>query len=186
MTDCWKRRETISIHRLSCVSSFATVSSAHVRFGERGSMPWCLLGRRVREWRMRWHLHVSVCSLMTQRSFVFHTPLPLFFSLYSTILVFVILWTTWYPISSSSLALILIVFTNCPTFHFSLWHSLKFAVFIFKEISFCSWGSQAEQGFSLPHLTSQRFKCYEILSFSNKKTFWPAFSKFSGLGVNVD
>lgn len=29
--------------------------------------------RRVREWRMRWHLHVSVCSLMTQRSFLSHT-----------------------------------------------------------------------------------------------------------------
>lgn len=50
----------------------------HVRFTEHGSMPSYLparrpLARRVREWRMRWHLHVSVCSLMTQRRFLSHT-----------------------------------------------------------------------------------------------------------------
>lgn len=70
---------TISIRWPSNVSSFATVSPAHVRFTEHGSMPSCLparrlLARRVREWRMRWHLHVSVCSLMTQRSFLPRRP----------------------------------------------------------------------------------------------------------------
>lgn len=75
LTDCWKCRGTISLHWPCNVSSFATVSPAHVRFTEHGSMPSYLpalrlLARRAREWRMRWHLHVSVCSLMTQRSFL--------------------------------------------------------------------------------------------------------------------
>lgn len=144
---CWKGRGTISNHGLSCASSFGTASPAHVSFSERGSMLWCLLGRRVREWRMSWHLHVSVCSLMTQKIFVFHMLIPYFFFLLLYIPCACHSGQLDTPITSSSLALILIVFINCPTFHFSLWHSLKFAVFIFKEISFCSWGSQAGRDF---------------------------------------
>lgn len=61
----------------------------------------------------------------------------------------------------------------------------KLAVCIWKETLFRSSGSQAGcVGFSLPHLTSQRFKWLEPLSFSNKKTFWPAFCKFCELILN--
>lgn len=78
MIDCWKCRCTISNHWLCNVSSFAPVSPAHVRLTEHGSMPshcpaLCLLARKVGEWRMRWHLYVSVCSLMTQHSTHTHT-----------------------------------------------------------------------------------------------------------------
>lgn len=73
VTDCWKRRRRISVHGPCSVSSFATVSAAHVRFTEHGSIPQCLLARRAREWRMRWQLHVSVSSLMTQQSCASHS-----------------------------------------------------------------------------------------------------------------
>lgn len=99
LTDCWKCSGTISSHCPCNVSSFATVSPAHVRFTEHGSMPSYLaarrlLARRVREWRMRWHLHVSVCSLMTQRSFLSRLTFMLF--------VFVVLRTPRPPISSAA------------------------------------------------------------------------------------
>ena len=86
LTDCWKCSRTISSHCPCNVSSFATVSPAHVRFTEHGSMPSYLaarrlLARRVREWRMRRHLHVSVCSLMTQRSFLSLSLSPHFYAL---------------------------------------------------------------------------------------------------------
>lgn len=81
VTDCWKCKRTISIQWPCNASSFAPVSPAHVRFTEHGSTPSypparCPLARRPREWRMRWHLHVSVYSLMTQRSFLSHTLSP--------------------------------------------------------------------------------------------------------------
>lgn len=101
VTNCWKCRRTISVHWCYDVSSFAAVSPAHVKFTEHGPMPLylpalCLLARKVREWRMRWHLHVSVCSLMTQRSFLSYS-----FSLLTSML-FVFVWTLCVRISRAA------------------------------------------------------------------------------------
>lgn len=106
----WRTAEkcggTISIRWPCNVSSFATVSPAHVRFTEHGSMPSRLLARRllarrVREWRMRWHLHVSVCSLMTQRSFLPHRP-PLSPLAVFTLFISDVLRTPRLPISRAA------------------------------------------------------------------------------------
>lgn len=107
LTDCRKSRCTINIRWTCNASSFAPASPAHVRITEHDSVAshlaaQLLLSRRVREWGMRWHLHLSVCSLMTQRGLL-SLSLSLPASLHTSMLFSsVILQTPHLPISGAA------------------------------------------------------------------------------------
>lgn len=83
LQECWQTVENVGGQLVSsgpAMHLHLPESSAHVRFTEHGSMPSYLpaqrlLARRVRGWRMRWQLHVSISGPMTHRSFLWLTLL---------------------------------------------------------------------------------------------------------------
>lgn len=135
---------------------------------------------------------LCVSNLMTWRSLLslactpltlifFTPPLPISCAAHQSVLV-------------SGLLLLLMLSTPIPSVDLPeqicltsiiLGNWARQAVGIWKEILFRTRGRQpGSRGFSLPHLTSQRFMWLDLLSFSNKKTFWPASCKFSELIFN--
>lgn len=131
------------------------------------------LAREVREWKMKWHMHVSVCSLMTLSL----SRLSLSASGLISVQFIPLLHIRFSVALPTNTCLAPIIEGN----------RAKMAAGVCTETLFRSAGSQTGcGGFSLPHLASQRFKWRELPSFSYKKTFWPAFCKFSELSLNED